>query len=640
MLAVLAFHGGYAWAAGGFLGVSLFFTLSGFLITSIVVHERDETGGLSLKRFWARRARRLLPASIIALGMAFVVTIVVVPAGQQIAALADIRAAALNIANWRFIWSGDVYADITRLPSPVQHYWSLAIEEQFYVLFPLIALVSLRSRRAALAAVFAVVIAWSVRQQIVIDDLQRVYFGTDTRASELALGGLLALGRDRVGRLLGSGLERAADVVGGAALVLTLALWWRASITSPGLHHGGFAAVGVVSSLAVFGAVAGRHLPRLLAVRPLVHLGLISYGVYLYHFPVYLALTSDRLPLSGVALFVMRLLVTLALAIASFWAIERPIRQRRRLRGHRSTLTFLVALGAVLAISLAATVHYDTAASADLARDLEVSVGPAVAFGGTELRPPHILIVGDSTAATMTRGLRPWGSSSGELRVSTVTSQGCATLPGLRMRVRHGYEFTPKGCDRLFAAAAAVAQDQAVDAIVVLIGSSQLADWTYAGGEGWRDITDVSVQRAYEDALQAALGQLETAGVPILWADVPTPDWDLDAFGELLGGPLPGNGPVVMNDPERVAIVNRIDRSVVQRNPLATIFPWTDVLSGPGGTIPVGLRFDGLHVDEAKIPELAEAKLLAALRGAYTDVAQRAPAAAKPPALQRWAPPG
>jgi len=160
--AVLAFHLGFSWAKGGFLGVSLFFTLSGYLITRLVVSERARTGTVSIRGFWARRLRRLLPASLLCLVLAMLTTKVALPAAQQASALGDIRAALFDVANWRFVVQNAPYVDATHVASPVLHYWSLAIEEQFYVLFPIVAAIALRRRRPVLAGIFTAVVAASL----------------------------------------------------------------------------------------------------------------------------------------------------------------------------------------------------------------------------------------------------------------------------------------------------------------------------------------------------------------------------------------------------------------------------------------------------------------------------------------------
>src|SRR3954447_7260701 len=146
VLAVLLFHASVPGVRGGHLGVSVFFTLSGFLITTLLVVERRTTGRIVLHRFWARRARRLVPAMILTF---FLVAIVLKmsPESPNSGVLGDAIAAATWVANWRFILTGTSYADLFALPSPFQHFWSLAVEEQFYLLFPLLLLVVLGRRR-------------------------------------------------------------------------------------------------------------------------------------------------------------------------------------------------------------------------------------------------------------------------------------------------------------------------------------------------------------------------------------------------------------------------------------------------------------------------------------------------------------
>ena len=249
-------------------------------------------------------------------------------------------------------------------------------------------------------------------------------------------------------------------------------------------------------------------------------------------------------------------------------------------------------------------------------------------------------MVGDSTAEVIGRGLAAWGTDSGRLRVTALTSSGCATHSGTRLRVREGYEFAPNGCPELFPSAARVAREEAVDAIVVFIGSSQLADWEYPGRSGWLSIPDAGVRQGYDGALRAALATLDEADVPILWADVPTPEWDLEVFGEMLGGPMPGSGDVVMNDPERAAILNGLDRRIIGAHPTAALLPWAEHLAGPDGTISKDVRPDGLHVDEEKVDELAEAWLEDLLDGAYDAVVARAGGSLRPPEAHTWAAPG
>jgi peptidoglycan/LPS O-acetylase OafA/YrhL len=677
--AVLLFHSGYAWAGGGFLGVSLFFTLSGFLITSLVVAEHAESGRVRLSAFWARRARRLIPASILALGLALVVALTVVPLSQRIGAVGDIRAALFNVANWRFIWKRAPYADLRLLPSPVQHYWSLAIEEQFYLVFPLVAALSLRWGRRGLAVVLGLFAAVSLARQLTIDDVQRVYYGTDTRIAELAVGGLLALARPRIVAAAPFGQGRLADLLGVPALVATALLWWGTDLADEGLYRGGFVGIAVVSAALIFAAAEGRRLPRLVGVKPLVELGKISYGVYLFHFPLFLVLTEERLHVGAAPLLAVRVAATLLVALASYHVIERPIRTGQALRARLAPLALAGAVGVVLLGSVA-VVHrtdgqqvaagngFGSGASTDVSVVPAVPVTPpptsappttAPSGDGGEgtggdagevaapattttvpvppARAPRVVVVGDSTGAANGAALQQWGVSNGRLEVTTVSSSGCASLLGERFKVREGYEFVPHGCDVLFATAADTARQVHADAMVVFIGSSQLADWKYADLSGWHHLGEPTIDARYVPALDQAVATLEPVGIPILWADTPTPQWDLEVFGEQLGGgKIPGSGPVTLNDPARADLLNGMDRATLGHHPEAIVWPYADQLEGPDGTISKDVRPDGLHVSAEALGAIADRSLYAALEDAYRTVMARGDAGLAPAQDHMW----
>jgi peptidoglycan/LPS O-acetylase OafA/YrhL len=664
VLAVLLFHGGFSWAQGGFLGVSLFFTLSGFLITSLLLRERERSGGIALGSFWARRARRLLPASLLALGFALIVTVSTIPVDQRVAAISDLRAALFHVSNWWFIADGASYADLGLSPSPVQHYWSLAIEEQFYLVFPLVAAVALRRSRALLGVVLLAVTVWSVAMQVRLDDIDRIYFGTDTRAAELAVGGLLAVLHRPIQHLLGgprSVLRRLTDVAGLATLVVVVGLWMSVSQQNPGLYVGGLLAVALVSAGLLLAAVEGRWTAAVLSWRPLVGLGKISYGVYLFHFPIFLALSGERVPWSTGPLFLLRAAVTLAMAVASYHLLELPIRRGTVATGRQLLTATGGALAAVLLVS-AVVVARTEVEMGDVqtvaVEGLEivpsepvaappVTAAPPVDDGPTDaadpgsappttgpapadpvepgdpvapvaLRSPRIVVVGDSTAAANGTGLREWGARTGRLEVTTVSGSGCSTYTGTRFRVRDGYTFTPKGCDQLFATAVGEATRVGADAIVVFIGSSQLADWEFPGLDGWRHIGEPAVDAEYAERLRAAATTLAGAGIPVLWADVPRPEWDLDEFGVLLGGALPGSGPVSLNDPARWSRLTELDAGGLQGLRGVARWPYAAVVSELESAEEI--RPDGLHVSSEGMAALADGGVFEALGAAYRSV--------------------
>ena len=346
---VLLFHAGLSVADGGFIGVDLFFVLSGFLVASILLTELDETGRVRIWRFYARRVRRLLPAALVVVVLTAGLFVLVAPSVRRLPLVGDAQASLLYVANWRFLAQDQDYfgADIDR--SPYLHFWSLSIEEQFYVVFPLVLLAlfaGARRWRPALSVGVGVLFLASLTAQLVWAGVSvgHAYYGTDARAYQLLAGVLAALwwrsqegGRTPVGggtrflapaglislAVLGSGLlEVSASLRGLAATGASLA-----AILGLMLHGSG------LSSRAL-----GRPTP--------VYLGRISYGTYLWHWPVVLVL-REVLDISPWTLAALTAVLATALAALSFHVLEHPIRSSRALGRHAP---------AVVAVGLAASV--------------------------------------------------------------------------------------------------------------------------------------------------------------------------------------------------------------------------------------------------------------------------------------------
>ena len=340
VLAVLAYHLG--WLPGGFLGVSLFFTLSGFLITNLLLQEADRSGRIRLGAFWARRARRLLPAAVAGVALAVAVTTAAGTPDQLRALPGDVIGALAYSANWRFVLAHNSYRAGFAAPSALLHYWSLAIEEQLYVVLPLlVGAVALRrksghprpaNRRTRLGAVLIVLMAGSAVATLVLGPAHadRVYFGTDTRMFELLAGALLAIAAGFPGaardRLRGARWAGALGVAAGGGAV---ALWCLSHQSDPWLYRGGLWAVSGVSGALIVGACWSRRMGRALSCRPLPAAGRISYGLYVYHWPLFVAFDSAHTGLHGLPLAVARLGATVATAAASYRWLEQPIRRRR-----------------------------------------------------------------------------------------------------------------------------------------------------------------------------------------------------------------------------------------------------------------------------------------------------------------------
>ncbi|MEV0017167.1 acyltransferase family protein [Streptomyces tendae] len=353
VLGVLLFHAGHF--DGGFLGVDLFFVLSGFLITGLLLTEaRDRDGRIDLLAFWGRRARRLLPALAVVLAGTLLLVWPLGPPNLLRYALDDGPWVTANLANWHFVADRVGYWDSadTRVFS---HLWSIAVEEQFYVVWPLVLCLVARGRGAG-RRVAAVAVAGAVASLVLMvvltapADTTRVYEGTDTRAFSLLLGALAATppaarlvsraGEDAAGRwsvLLGAGIGAYWVVADGQ--------------NSPSLFQGGLFLHALAAALLVALLARAPRTPagRFLAAAPLRRLGLISYSLYLWHWPVYLVLSEERLGLAGAPRTAVLLAVSVALAWLSKVLVEDPVRFRARWAKGRTGAVALVATFAALA---------------------------------------------------------------------------------------------------------------------------------------------------------------------------------------------------------------------------------------------------------------------------------------------------
>ncbi|MCB0975967.1 MAG: acyltransferase [Acidimicrobiales bacterium] len=334
VVAVLAYHAGFRWASGGYLGVSQFFTLSGFLVGGLLLRERSRSGAIALSRFWARRFRRLLPAASLGILLAAVYAGTAGTLEQASALPRQAFAAALYVSNWQQIGAHTGYASIFQQPSPVQHYWSLSIEEQFYLAAPLVilALFKLLRSRAPIAAVLAVstfaAAVWTSHMFGSGVRFDRVYFGTGTRMAEI-LGGVafaaLAMSRPMGAPFASLRTRRVVGWCGAVALALSVWTMHAVVLESTILWRGGMLLFTFATIAVIAGVLADVGPLCLLSRGPLPLIGRISYGIYVYHWPVFLWIDEERTGLSPWPLFAVRLAVTGVLALASFRFVEEPV---------------------------------------------------------------------------------------------------------------------------------------------------------------------------------------------------------------------------------------------------------------------------------------------------------------------------
>src|ERR671921_764324 len=356
VIAVIAYHLDPDLIPGGLLGVGVFFTLSGYLITDLLLGQREATGSLKLGDFWMRRARRLLPALFLMLAVV-VAWVTLLDRSQLTSLRGDVLAAVAYVSNWWNIVREASYFARFGPPPPLEHLWSLAVEEQFYLIWPWLLWLGLRltRKRPGLAgltltgltlagAVASAIAMWLIYQPGV--DPTRVYEGTDTRACGLLIGAALAMvwpsrelradSINYLGRLLIDG----AGVVG---LVVIGILIWRTSEYSPFLYKGGIVLLSVATVLVLTALVhPASRLGVAVGWRPLRWLGVRSYGIYLWHYPIIVLTAPGPQQRTSLALEVLQLVATIVVAALSWRFFEEPIRRGvigRILTQTRSSLT-------------------------------------------------------------------------------------------------------------------------------------------------------------------------------------------------------------------------------------------------------------------------------------------------------------
>jgi peptidoglycan/LPS O-acetylase OafA/YrhL len=359
VIAVLLYHADLAWIPGGFLGVEVFFVISGYLITALLLAEWRQRGRIDLKTFWLRRARRLLPALYVLLVATLAFAVVFLP-GEIAGLRGDVLAALGYVTNWYLILGQESYFEAVGRPSLLQHLWSLAVEEQFYLIWPpilalglCIGATRLRRRRVLTVAIFGAVASAMAMALLYVPgvDPSRIYYGTDTRATGLLCGAALAFlwspgdkyrpsearhhrlglpGRSRFRRRWGWTAPLLLDIVGFAALGALVWFCVNLGEFQPFLYGGGFALVGIATTATIMAVVHPHSVigSRFLGSAPLRWVGVRSYGIYLWHWPVFMVTRPDLdVPIDGLPLLALRLTATVVLADLSYRYIETPIRR-------------------------------------------------------------------------------------------------------------------------------------------------------------------------------------------------------------------------------------------------------------------------------------------------------------------------
>jgi len=603
LLTILAYHHGYRWAQGGIFTLSMFFTLSGFLIASLTLAEWSKRGRVSMRSFWERRARRLLPAAFVTLAaIVLLQKRYAIGSGPQFKG--DVLAAFGYVANWRYAVNGSDYAAIFLTQQPVQHFWSLAVEEQFYLVFPLLfvgAMALSRGRWKVVGGVFAAlsalsyVAAWITASQE-HSNSGYAYFATHTRASEILVGVTLAfvMVAAPVRRFLtspgGARAVRLGAVVGALGYVW---LWHSVGLSSSFVFHGGTMLNAVFTSLLIVACCAARPgiVARALAVWPLRSIGKVSYALYLFHWPLFIYMSADRVGMSGWRLFALRVGAVLVLAVVSYFVVESPFRFWLKLSGLR--LAAVLAVPAVLLVGLVQVVDVQRSAAIDLQEAAAADpFKPGVVRPPDDASPPptRILLVGDSVSWTMWPGMITWNEQHPHQTVfmDTVTAMGCP-IGKADTIIELGKERNPfDNCINLRRRLVDAVKMQDYDAILVAWGGADLGSRRI--DEKWRHLGDQAFDSWFRNELSTVGDILAREEVPVFWSKMPpvhmrdfedpTRDWrDFDD-----------------NDPARTARLNELFNEVLFTRPEfhpLDVGAW--LATAPGGVFDTDMRGDGVH---------------------------------------------
>ncbi len=609
MLATLCFHAEFAWAMGSFLAISMFFTLSGYLITALFLIEWERTGEIRLGKFWGRRFRRLMPGALLTLaGMSVFGAFVATP--DQIARLrGDVVWALFYGANWHFLASDAAYTRLFEAPSPVQHFWSLAIEEQFYAVFPLLVLGCLRflGSRAAFGGILLGLLALSIATSVWLTvggaSIDRTYYGSDIRATELLVGALLAVVA-RGGAIVGPALRRTVEWLGVPALFTMLGLWMTVDLSSRWLYLGGFGAYAILSAFVITAGVQPAGFVRaFLSARPLCWIGRISYGAYLVHWPIFLWLNEARTGLPPVQLFALRVLVTFVVAELSYRYFEAPIRSGRRLTGWRPFVLTPIAFACVVLAVTVVTRDVATSGGAvteedvqrihtliERARNFEVPADePAPSLRHT---PPRMAIFGDSTAVTLGLGLGDWLENTADVRVRLgVAELGCGVARHGQYRVMRRVVARPRHCKDRETAWPEALRSAKPDVVIFTAAPWDVSDRKLPGDAQFRAPGDPVLDAYLRKELLAATDILLKQTPLVIWLTHPAVDVR-DRSGVTPDPPFPEA------DPERMRHYNEFIFELESLRPgrIRVVDLARYMRTLPGGELDPRYRPDGTHL--------------------------------------------
>lgn len=653
VIIVLLYHHSTSWMTGGELTVSMFFTLSGFLITRLMVNEWNTTGSVSLSRFYERRARRLFPASFAVL-LAVVVIWTLFPGSGRKLAPWEWTSGLAYFENIYLQSAGKDYGGLFGLGNPVQHLWSLSLEEQVYLVFPVLSLLLLRSERTRrlawrLCIVFGALALgaialgayyrtnsplWSELPflEARCSDSSCAYYATEVRMGEFFLGAAFAVlwsVWNGVPKVLTFLRHRVMAALSWPLLVVAFVIWftvgWR-NEWGDRFFPWGVSVNGLVTLLLIAYAAAGSGMCRFLAWKPVAWLGQVTYTVYLVHWPMFLLWESwrldpdlPRLRVPGTNwvtvdhfwMFVAKAGSTMIVVCLLYYLLENPVRQRRLWVGKR----LFVYLGVMACLgTTVAFVGRDHRASADdILSTLDAEAlalqqraleelptlpadAPTRSLVDPEL-PARLFMVGDSQSWVLASGLDDWEAANGVV-IQPSPGVGCGIGENTRIEYLGVEQDSRPGCTQWREALRPIVDKFRPNLTIVVGGTADLSDRQLPGSQEWSHIGRPEYDRWLRRAFTEFIDSIHVPGTPIIWFS--SPDIDPPYVAGETGTP-----PFAEADPERTRLYNELIASFAAADERVVFADFAAaVRAHPGGQFESKMRPDGAHIDLGAAPEL------------------------------------
>lgn len=653
VIIVLLYHHSTTWMTGGELTVSMFFTLSGFLITRLMMNEWNSTGTVSLRRFYERRARRLFPASFAVL-LAVVVIWTLFPGSGRRLAPWEWTSGLAYFENIYLQSAGKDYAGLFGMGNPVQHLWSLSLEEQVYLIFPVLSLLLLRSERTRrlawrLFAVFSVIAIGAIALgahyrtnaplwsglpllEARCSDSSCAYYATEVRMGEFFLGAAFAVlwsVWSGVPRVLTFLRRRGPSLLSWPLLVAAFVIWftvgWR-NQWGDVFFPWAVLVNGLITLLLIAFGTAGSGMCRFLGWQPLAWLGQVTYTVYLVHWPMFLLWESWRLdpdlprwrvPGTGWVtvdhfwMFIGKAGSTMVVVCLLYYLLENPVRKRRLWRGRR--LFVYLGIMALVGTTLAFAGRDHRASADDILSTLDADALalqqraleelPTLPIDAPERSvvdpslPARLMMVGDSQSWVLASGLDDWERDNGVV-VQPSPGVGCGIGENTRIKYLGVEQESRPGCTQWRDALRPIADKFRPNLTIIVGGTADLSDRQLPGSDQWTHIGEPAYDRWLREAFSAFVDAIHVPGTPIIWFSSP----DIDppyVVGET------GTPPFAEADPERTRSYNELIASFAAEDDRVVFADFAAaVRAHPGGQFEPKMRPDGAHIDLSAAPEL------------------------------------